>query len=267
MILPMGRLVVIAAENMASCRIVRPLLDQFADEIELVLLVPNMPIDNIGRRKRAWRLICTSSLQFVFLKFTEIYLHHIVARILGRTIWQHARRKGIKVRKYRSPSEESFVSDLKKSRPVFTLSAGPAILSREVINVASCATLNCHGGRLPEYRGAANYFWMLLAKEPYAYSTIQQMNYELDTGPVLAEQSFAIDPRWSAYRLNYELSGLGGELYARAVKSFLAGSSLKPLVRESSKSGNRGIPKRDDMSQFAKEGHSLCKIREVVTLI
>jgi len=263
----MSRLVVITAENMASCRIVRPLLDQLGHEIALVMLVPNLPVDTGGRRKRAVRLVFKASLRFVFLKFIEIHLHHIVAWLSGITIYQYARRRGVTIRRYRSAADDMFLVDLLQANPLYTLSAGPAILSQSVIDAATCGTLNCHGGRLPEYRGAANYIWMLLTGERTAYATIQRMHRELDAGPVLAERSLTIDPEWSAYRLNYELSGLGGELYAKTVRAFLAGKPMEPLVRNDSVACNRGIPTRRDLRQFKKLGCKLFTFHEIIKLV
>jgi folate-dependent phosphoribosylglycinamide formyltransferase PurN len=261
------RLVVIAAENMASCRITRPIFDALADNISLVMIVPNLPISGAQRRKRAFRLIRSASMWFNALKFVEISVHNFIALLRGQTISQHARQRGLAVKHYSSAADAAFLVDLKQANPDYTLSAGPAILSNSVIAAAKRATLNCHGGRLPEYRGAANYIWMLLAGDRTAYTSVQKMHPELDAGPVLAERSLVIDPQWSAYRLNYELSGIGGQLYADSVRILLDDGTLAAIVRPDSHEKNRGIPQREDMKIFFRRGLTLCRLHEAFTLI
>ncbi len=263
----MGELVIITAENMASCRIVRPLLDQLTSNIKLVMILPNLPVNDTGSRKRAWRLIFSASFRFVLLKFFEIHVHHVLAKCVGKTIWQHARSRGVPVRRYRSANDQAFLVDLASAKQLYTLSAGPAILGRAVINAAERGTLNCHGGRLPEYRGAANYIWVLLSGDRVAYSTIQKMQYELDEGPVLAERPLEINPNWSAYRLNYELSGLGGELYAQVVKALLGNMQIPQVEKRVVSAQNRGIPKRADISRLVRSGKSLVTVRDLLSLI
>jgi folate-dependent phosphoribosylglycinamide formyltransferase PurN len=262
-----SRLVIISAENMASCRIVRRLLDLLAKDVSLVMMVPNLPVDTNNHLGRAWRLIRSASIGFLVFKFLEIHVHHVIAWISGATIWQQARGHGVKIRRYRSAADDNFLTDLRNAAPEFTLSAGPAILSRTIIDLASRGTLNCHGGRLPEYQGAGTYIWMLIQGEPLAYATIQRMAYKLDAGPVLAERAIAIPPKWSAYRLDYELADAGGQLYVDVVRQLLEGKTFQPIIRHDAMQSNRGFPKQEHMRLFYATGRKLFRPVEILRLI
>ncbi|GAA3821391.1 hypothetical protein GCM10022226_47130 [Sphaerisporangium flaviroseum] len=54
--------------------------------------------------------------------------------------------------------------------------------------------LNCHPGRLPEYRGARPVNWALRNGETVHGITIHRIDSGIDTGPIIAEALFSIWP-------------------------------------------------------------------------
>jgi folate-dependent phosphoribosylglycinamide formyltransferase PurN len=263
----MGRIVVITAQNLASSRIVAPVLERLGHEIELVLTTPNAPVDSSSERTRVVRILRRIALSFAFFKFVEIHVHHVLARLHRRTIRQLAERVGVAVMHYPSATDARFLADLRRAQPELVLSAGPVILSREIIELPRLATLNCHCARLPEYRGAANYIWMLINGEKTAWATVQRMEVALDEGDVYAERSLPIDARWSAYRLNYELSGVAGELYAATAASVLRDGLPPALRRPEAIPVNRGLPSRRDVRAFRRAGRRLMTLRDVLRCV
>lgn len=252
-------LVVVTAENLASCRIMEPLLERLAPEIALVMIVPNTPVGSGRDLKRLRRMVSRAALSFSLFKAVEIHGHHLLARLRGRTVAQMARRAGVESRRYPSADDPGFIADLRRAEPRYLLSAGPAILGAEVLSAPSEATLNCHCARLPEYRGAANYVWMLADGEDTAWASIQAMALALDEGPVLAERPLRIEASWSAYRLNFELAGAAGELYADTVEAALREGLPAPLERPGAVPRNRGLPKRPAMRALRARGRRLMR--------
>ncbi|MFD9630328.1 formyltransferase family protein [Streptomyces violascens] len=59
---------------------------------------------------------------------------------------------------------------------------------------ATDTIINCHPGRLPEYRGARPVNWALHNRENLHGITIHAIDTGIDTGPVLAEAHFTIWP-------------------------------------------------------------------------
>jgi folate-dependent phosphoribosylglycinamide formyltransferase PurN len=263
----MGRIVVITAQNLASSRIVAPVIAQLAGEIELVLTTPNAPHNSSTERTRVVRILRRIALSFAFFKLVEIHVHHLLSRIHRSTIRQRCERAGVAVKHHPSATDDAFLADLRGARPELLLSAGPVILSREIIELPSIATLNCHCARLPEYRGAANYIWMLINRETTAWATIQKMEVALDEGDVYAERSLPIAPGWSAYRLNYELAGVAGDLYAETTAAVLRDGLPPPLVRPGAIPANRGLPARRDMRAFRQAGRRLLTLRDVLRCV
>jgi folate-dependent phosphoribosylglycinamide formyltransferase PurN len=263
----MGRIVVITAQNLASNRIVAPLLAELGDEIALVMTTPNAPVNSSNERTRVVRILRRIAPSFALFKLVEIHVHHLLAQLRRRTIRQLAERAGVAVSHYPNVTDAAFLADLRRARPELLLSAGPVILSEEIIELPAVATLNCHCARLPEYRGAANYIWMLINGERTAWASVQRMQVALDEGELYAERSLPIDARWSAYRLNYELAGIAGELYAATAADALRSGLPRALTRPDATPANRGLPARSDMRALRRTGRRLMTMRDVLRCI
>jgi folate-dependent phosphoribosylglycinamide formyltransferase PurN len=263
----MGRIVVITAQNLASNRIVAPLVRELGDEISLVLTTPNAPVDTAGERTRVWRILRRVAPSFTCFKVVEIHVHQLLARLRRRTIRQLCARAGVPIAHHPNATDPAFLADLRRAQPELLLSAGPVILSEEVIGVPSVATLNCHCARLPEYRGAANYVWMLVNGERTAWASVQRMEAALDEGELYAERPLAIGERWSAYRLNWELAGVAGELYAATTADALRSGLPPALVRPDAVPANRGLPKRPDMRALRQSGRKLLTVGDVLRCV
>lgn len=67
------------------------------------------------------------------------------------------------------------------------------IIGRELID-ATDQIVNCHPGRLPEYRGARPVNWALRNGEHLAGITLHRIDPGIDSGPILAEALFSIWP-------------------------------------------------------------------------
>ncbi len=93
------------------------------------------------------------------------------------------------------------------------------------------------------------------------------MELKLDAGPVYAELPLKINSDWSAYRLNYEVSKLGGELYSQTVAKILDGHELATVQRPTTVASNRGIPEPRDIKEFRKAGHKLLRLKDIVECI
>ncbi|GAA3798224.1 hypothetical protein GCM10022403_035090 [Streptomyces coacervatus] len=67
------------------------------------------------------------------------------------------------------------------------------IIGKELID-ATDTIVNCHPGRLPQYRGARPVNWALRNGEPLHGATLHVIETGIDTGPILGEVAFSIWP-------------------------------------------------------------------------
>ena len=259
-------ILIIAAQNLASNNIVGELLAALKDEPVELVLFPNTPASNGREVKRIFTLIGKSSVKFILFKFAEIYVASALQYLKGRTIAQSCRQGKIPCHRLSSPNGQEFFELVESIRPRVILSAGPNILPGRLFRIAGCDVLNCHCARLPEYRGAANYLWMLLNGEEYGYVSIQKMEPKLDEGPLLAETAMDISGFDSAYRLNHEFSRFAGRCYARYVRKFLKTGRHDRVETTGREPANRGLPKADDIRRLEAAGKRLFRWSEFLKL-
>lgn len=68
----------------------------------------------------------------------------------------------------------------------------PMLLPPELTSLAASGAFNIHSGKLPEYRGGHVMMWALINGETESAATLHRVDAGIDTGPVVAEERFAI---------------------------------------------------------------------------
>jgi methionyl-tRNA formyltransferase len=87
------------------------------------------------------------------------------------------------------------VARLKKfEADLFILSGYNKILKKEVINIPPLGTINLHGGKLPEYRGAAPINWQIINGETTGGCSIIYVDEGIDTGDIISQEIYPIEP-------------------------------------------------------------------------
>ena len=68
------------------------------------------------------------------------------------------------------------------------------IVQEPLLSLAPHGCLNLHAGKLPEYRGSSPLNWVLINGETEFTLSVTQLDAGVDTGDLLAEESFPIGP-------------------------------------------------------------------------
>lgn len=76
----------------------------------------------------------------------------------------------------------------------FVLSGYNKILKKPVIEIPPRGTINLHGGKLPEYRGAAPINWQIINGETSGGCCIIYVDEGIDTGDIIAQEIYPIQP-------------------------------------------------------------------------
>lgn len=96
--------------------------------------------------------------------------------------------------------------------------------------------LNVHPSLLPSYRGPEPHFWMVKNGETAGGVSVHLVDAGIDSGPILAQERFTIEP-WTT----------GGELYERASRT--AGALATRVLREL-RAGTSGSAEQDGASSY-----------------
>jgi methionyl-tRNA formyltransferase len=77
---------------------------------------------------------------------------------------------------------------------LFILSGYNKILQSLILNIPPKGTINLHGGKLPDYRGAAPINWQIINGETSGGCSIIYVDEGIDTGDILAQEIYPISP-------------------------------------------------------------------------
>jgi len=108
---------------------------------------------------------------------------------------------------------EPFVEQLRALAPdVMVIWSYSMILPKSVIDVPRRGCVNLHGGLLPHYRGPHVMQWAIINGETETGVTLHYVDAGIDTGPVIAEERFPIEPEDDAFVVRGKLREAGTRL-------------------------------------------------------
>lgn len=108
----------------------------------------------------------------------------------------------------RGPFPERFVG---LQADVAVVLAYGRILPQRLLDAPAYGCVNVHASLLPRWRGAAPIQWAILGGDAETGVCTQQMELDLDTGPVFVSKRIPIDPEETAGTLHDKLMGLSAE--------------------------------------------------------
>jgi methionyl-tRNA formyltransferase len=139
-----------------------------------------------------------------------------------------------------------FIEELKKFNVDLSIVvAYGKILPEALIVVPRLGTINIHYSLLPKYRGASPLEAALLAGDSVTGVSIQQMEFKMDTGPIIAEQELAIDINDTKESLRNKLIELGGDLLVHSIPDIQSGK-VNPKIQDESLATYCGKIKKED---------------------
>lgn len=101
---------------------------------------------------------------------------------------------GLTVRDVTDLHSTESIEAIRRFSPDLGVIAGTYILKPEIFALPPLGSINLHSGKVPEYRGAAPAFWELFNGETEVGITIHRVEPSLDSGAVLRQECFPLDP-------------------------------------------------------------------------
>ncbi|MCX6752399.1 MAG: methionyl-tRNA formyltransferase [Candidatus Nomurabacteria bacterium] len=135
----------------------------------------------------------------------------------------------------------------------FLVVAYGKILSEKIINMPRFGSINIHYSLLPKYRGASPVESAILNGDTETGVTIQKMSFELDSGPIIAQEKVAIGNNEKAPDLRKRLIKIGGELLVKTLPEFVTGKIKLTPQDESIASYCKKIKKEDGLIDLGAE--------------
>ena len=129
-------------------------------------------------------------------------------------------------------SSQELVGKVEDLDLVLTIGYG-VLLPESILSLPKKGFLNLHFSLLPAYRGAAPAQRALHNGEVVTGVTVFQLDKGMDTGPIFAQESIAINPSWRSFELLNELANLGPDVVKRSFEMIESGKSSSEQVGNS----------------------------------
>ncbi len=138
---------------------------------------------------------------------------------------------------------------------LFLVVAYGKIMPESLLKMPRLGSINIHYSLLPKYRGASPVESAILNGDRETGVTIQQMEFKMDSGPILATEKVPIAPDETAPELRKRLIKIGGELLVKTLP-LLANEAIKPIPQnESEATFSKKIKKEDGLIDPGGDEH------------
>ncbi|MFA6000114.1 MAG: methionyl-tRNA formyltransferase [Candidatus Paceibacterota bacterium] len=135
----------------------------------------------------------------------------------------------------------------------FLVVAYGKIIPEDILNIPKLGSINVHYSLLPRYRGASPVESAILNGDTETGVSIQKMVYQMDAGPILAEEKVAIRDGETAPELRKRLIKVGGELLVKILPDFIE-NKITPKEQVGELSHCKKIKKEDGLLDLNDDG-------------
>ena len=126
-------------------------------------------------------------------------------------------------------------------------------IPQEMMDLAPYGCINIHPSLLPKYRGAAPLVGPILNGDEGTGVSIMRLSQQLDAGNILAQASFALDPKETVLSLEPKLAELGAKLLLFVVEGLAKGTIEEIAQKEEDATYIRQITKEEGRIDFAED--------------
>lgn len=94
-------------------------------------------------------------------------------------------------------NSQEFIGKLKQFSPDIIINQTELLLKEGILSVPRQGIINRHASLLPHFRGRLGSWWSHAAEPPEYGVTIHLVDKDIDSGPIIIQKKYAIDPRSS----------------------------------------------------------------------
>ena len=109
---------------------------------------------------------------------------------------------------------------------VFIVASYGKIIPDDILALPKHGVLNVHPSLLPKYRGPSPIESVLLSGDMTTGVSIMKLDSGMDTGPILTQSAFIINPETTSGTMEVECGQLGGELLVQVLPHYIEGTLI-----------------------------------------
>lgn len=131
-----------------------------------------------------------------------------------------------------NPSLKEHIDWLTNLHPNFLFCVGYSkIIPKSILLIPEIGSFNCHGGKLPQYRGASPIPWQLINGETKGGAYILRMTTGIDDGPILSYKVYDINDTDNATTLTTKVDDIFSNIAPALVKKIICGNNIKETAQ------------------------------------
>lgn len=135
----------------------------------------------------------------------------------------------------------------------FLVVAYGKIMPEKILEMPHLGSINIHYSLLPKYRGASPVESAILNGDTETGVSVQQMEYKMDSGPILASEKISILPDEKAEELKSRLIKVGGNLLVKILPDFIENNIVSIKQNENEATFCKKIKKEDGLIDLNDE--------------
>jgi methionyl-tRNA formyltransferase len=153
-------------------------------------------------------------------------------KLTESAVKKYADEKGLHILQPEKLKDPLFITSLKNLKADLQVVVAFRMLPEIVWNMPPMGTINLHGSLLPQYRGAAPIHWAVMNGEMETGVTTFKLQHAIDTGDILLQKSFPIEPDQTTGEVHDRMKEIGAAILVETVKG-IAENTLQEMQQAS----------------------------------
>jgi methionyl-tRNA formyltransferase len=259
------QLVLLVNRGLSGYLIFNRFIKTYPEFISEIILFPTIPESK--NKGKLVKNIKSSSFWYLYFNVLTITLFNLLSSLRGKSLEKTAQKAGIRFSRFKT-IDKKLLEHLANLNPHYIINGSGNIMNKAILSIPTYGILNYHCARLPEYRGAANYFWMLIENSSEGRGTLHYVDTGLDTGAVIAySPPVPIQDGSSVYALWRDIRLLGFPVLESVLPYLEKDEKIPATNQDESRAVYRSFPKPADVHLLFKKGFRIIKIKEFFQLI
>ncbi|MCB0736887.1 MAG: hypothetical protein KDC92_05185 [Bacteroidetes bacterium] len=262
-------MIIFCSKGLSPWLIVSPVIRDYSNEIQCVVEFPVIPKKPNGTKSTGLiSKIRSSSIHYLWFNVVTIKVFQIISSVFGNSIQKLCVRKRVSYRKVEF-IDDAFLKWVEKQKPNYIINVSGNILRDNLLQIAKHGVLNYHCARLPEFRGAANYFWHLIENESSACGTLHYVTPELDNGEIIkfSEEIHIIPKQTTVFNLWLSIRKQFEVLLAECISVIKMGGKLSSTPQDDTKATLRSFPTANEVKKLFTNGFRVFSLADYVKVI
>ena len=255
------RIVILTYESLFSNLITERILQEFPGQV-VGIIRSDCLIYGKSLPQGLLYLVRRAGLRFVGRKALELFQSRLTA-IVFRLIGRQARVNSLRDmrRLYNIPvvgsvnvNNPETMAQIRAWQPDFVISNYlNQLIKPELIDLPPQGVVNVHPALLPRHRGLFPYFWVIVEKDSETGATVHWVDEKYDTGKILTQRSFKVEPSDTILSLSYKSAKAAAESTVEAINLVAAGNPPH-ISQDNSQASYHSWPKPADQRYFRQQG-------------